>query len=162
MKHVRYSRGIGVIEIVVVAGIISTVFLSISQLLVLATRPIAAGAREAQAMFLAEEAIEAVRTLRNVDWTDNIASLTNDTPYYPLLAGDNWSLTTSNPGVIDNTYTRTVVVSAVYRDGDDNISTSSGTLDEKTRKVTATVSWSERGQSKSVVLETYITNFLGS
>jgi len=51
------------------------------------------------------------------------------------------------------------VVEDVGRDGNDDIVASGGTPDPNTKKVTATVSWTESTQSKQVVLTTYITNF---
>lgn len=155
------SRGIGVVEIVVVVGIVSIIVLSIFQLVVVATRPIAFGSRQAEATYLAEEGIEAVRLLRNESWTTKIATLTDSATYYPVLVSNAWTLASTNPGPINGTYTRTIVVSTAVRDGSDDIS-STGTPDPKTKKVTATVSWVEHGQNQSVILETYLTNFLGT
>ena len=161
MASIINNRGVGVVEIVVVAGITSLVLVSILQLLVLSTRPVGTGIRETQANFYAEEAIEAVRLLRNTDWSDNIANKTSGTTYYPVLSSNNWTLSTTNPGNVDGIFERTVVLGDVYRDTNDNIN-SVGTLDSKTRKVTATVAWDDHGQAKSVVIETYVTNFLGT
>ena len=128
------------------------------QLVVLTNRPIKQGLREAEATYLAEEAIETVKVLRNDGWATNIAPLTNGTTYYSTLSGSDWTLTTTDPGPINNQYSRTIVVEEVYRDTNDDIA-STGTLDVKTKKVTATVTWSEHGSTESVTLETYITNF---
>jgi type II secretory pathway pseudopilin PulG len=157
----HHNRGIGVVEIVVVVGIAGIIMLSIFQLVVVATRPISVSTREAEATYLAEEALEAVRLLRNESWTDKIASLTDSTTYYPVIVASAWTLTTTNPGPLNGTYTRTIVIRTAVRDSSDNISTT-GTSDPKTKRVTATVSWLEHGQAKSVILETYITNFLGT
>lgn len=155
------NAGLGLVEIVVVAGIISLVFVGLLQLLFLTLKPIGESVRQTEATYLAEEGIEAVKVLRNGGWTGNIASLSNSTTYYPVIASDNWTLTTTDPGAINGTYTRTVVFEAVYRDVDDNIA-GTGTVDDNTRKVTTTVTWMDRDQSKSVTLETYITNFRGT
>lgn len=161
--HSRASlqNGFSVVEIVVVAGIISLVFLSISQLMVVATRPVAAASRHAHATYLAEEAVEAVRSMRNEGWTSTIAPLTTGTTYYPLLSAGRWSLSVTNPGALDGTFQRTVVLQPVYRDGDDNIS-ATGTLDPNTMNIVVTVSWAEHQQNKTVTIETYLTNFLNS
>ena len=45
------------------------------------------------------------------------------------------------------------------RDGTDNIVESGGADDPNTKKVTATVSWEERGRSHSIELITYLTNW---
>lgn len=155
------QQGVGVVEIVVVSGIASLVFAGILQLVVLTNRPVEAGIRKAEATYLAEEGIEAVKALRNEGWSTNITSLSNGTTYYPTIVSSAWTLSTTDPGIINNIYARTVVLEAVYRDGNDDIA-SSGTLDPKTRKITSTVTWNEHGATESVVLETYITNFRDS
>lgn len=153
------TAGFGVTEIVIVAAIISLTFVSILESLALTIRPINASARQAEAVYLAEEAIEAVRVLRNDSWTSNIASVTDGAAYYPIVTSGNWTLSTSDPGPVNNLYARRVIFAPVYRDASDNISTT-GTLDPKTKQVTITIDWSEHNQAKSVVLETYLTNFL--
>ncbi len=157
----RSVQGIGLIEIVVAVAIISVSFLGFYQLLIMATRPIEQNVRAAQAAYLAQEGIEAVRTLRNVSWAENIATLTDEASYFAAVVNGNWSLATSDPGSIDGTYTRTITVHKVFRDSDDNIS-DTGTLDDKTKKVDVAVSWNEHGQSESVTLATYITDFLSN
>lgn len=156
------NSGMSMVEIVVVVAIIGIVLVSISQLMVLSTGPIRASARQTDAVFLAEEALEAVRVLRTDSWTNNIESTANGATYYPVISGSNWTLSASDPGPINGLYTRTVVMDAVYRDVNDDITQTTGTLDSDTRKITATISWSEKGQSKNVVLETYLTNFLNN
>lgn len=162
LNHNNRDAGFGIIEMMVVVAIVGTTFASLYQLFALSTRPVHASVRETEAVYLAEEAIEAARILRNNSWTVNIATLTNSTTYYPKIAGGTWTLSTTNPGLISNLYTRTVVIAAVYRDVNDNITTSTGTLDPDTKKITATVSWSERGKSRQIVLEAYLTDFLNN
>ena len=158
-SRIRDEFGFGVIEILIVASIISVAFIGIVQLSVLSIRPIDASVRQAEAVALAEEAIEAVRVLRNESWSGNVVPLSDSTTYYPVISSGNWTLTATDPGPIRGTYTRGIVLSPVYRDGNDNIS-DSGTLDSETRKITATTTWSERGSDRTIVLETYLTNFL--
>lgn len=153
------SRGFGLVEIIVVAAIVGTAFVSLYELFVLSSRPISTSKNQTEAVYLMEEAIEAVRVLRNNSWTDNIATLENGTTYYPTVANDQWTLSTINPGPVNGLYTRTIVVNATLRDANDNIS-SSGTLDPNTKKLTATVTWPERGELRTVTVETYITNYL--
>jgi hypothetical protein len=63
----------------------------------------------------------------------------------------------TNPGLVNNKYTRTVVVQNTSRDANGNIG--AGTADPDTKKLTITVSWKDSQQTKNVVLTTYITNF---
>ena len=157
------QTGFGLIEILIVGAIIGVGFLAIISFLVFSRGVSFQITRNTEATSLAEEGMEAVRKLRDAGWTANIATQTSGTNYYPVIDGDppNWTLSISNPGLINNLYTRTVVFADVYRDGSDNIA-SSGTLDANTKKLTVTVSWQEDARSKKVVLTTYITNFLNN
>jgi len=155
------QRGIGVIEIVVAVSIIGLTMFAIFEFAVISSASVRVSARQVEAAYLAEEGLEAVRLLRNTSWDTSIASLTNGTNYYPVLASGNWSLNTTNPGLIDNVFTRTITVQSVLRDVDDNIA-ETGTLDPNTKRIISTVVWLEKGSAKQVELQTYITNFLSN
>jgi len=155
----KKSKGVGLVEILIVLAVVGVGFLAIISFLIFSRGVTFQVARNTEAAALAEEAIEAVRGMRDEGWTANIAPLTSGTTYYPAVSADKWTLSTTNPGPISNLYTRTVVVEDVGRDGNDDIVASGGTPDPNTKKVTATVSWTESTQSKQVVLTTYITNF---
>ncbi|MEK9166022.1 MAG: hypothetical protein AAB525_04180 [Patescibacteria group bacterium] len=110
------------------------------------------------AIYLAQEGIEAVRSLRNKDWT-NISALDEAIVYYPTLAGDEWTLSTTNPGPIEGAYIRTVELDKVFRNGSDDIDTA-GTDDPNTKKIQVKIAWNEQAGSKEIIVETYLTNFL--
>lgn len=151
------NKGIALLEIVIVTAVIAVGFMSIIAFLVFSRGVTFQIARNTEATSLAEEAIEAVRTIRDEKWS----SVPTAGTYYPEISGTKWILSGSDPGPINNLYTRTVVIEDVLRDGNDDIS-GSGSLDSDTKRVIATVSWSEANQSKQVVLTTYITNFVGN
>lgn len=99
--------------------------------------------RQTQASFLLEEGAEAVKSIRDASWA-TISGLTLGTNYYMTFnTGTNtWSLGTTPLGTIDGLFTRTVVLSGVSRDSNDDIVTSGGTYDDaRTKKVTVSVSW---------------------
>jgi len=158
-SYTQSQLGIGLVEIVVVIGIIALLFPAIFQLLSLSSKTIRAGTNKIEATYLAQEGIEATRTLRNKSWDSEIATLTNDTVYYPVISANRWTLSTINPGIIDGLYTVTVVLSEVFRDGNDDIA-ADGTSDPNTKKILAKTTWIERETAKEVAIETYITNFL--
>lgn len=114
--------------------------------------------RHIQAGFLLEEGIEVMKLLRDDGWTTNIATLTPGTPYHLRWTGTEWATTTSAQ-LVENIFTRTVVISDVLRDGSDNIA-EAGTLDPGTKKVTVSVSWSRKGGTATTTetVETYIAN----
>ncbi len=110
-----------------------------------------------QAAFLGEEGLEAARIIRDNGWTANIASLTPGAGLYLYFDGATWKAT-STPAFIDQTFERKVVFDDVYRDGDQNIVSSGGTLDANIKKVTVFVAWSARGATTTRSLSTYLAN----
>ena len=88
-----------------------------------------------QAVFLAQEGIDAARSIRDNGWLN----LTNGN-HGLQRTGGYWSFLGASE-VIDGTYTRVIAVSDVNRDGSGNIVTSGGTVDPRTKLVSATVSW---------------------
>lgn len=160
ISNVRYQRGISLIEIAVIIPIVGIAFFSIYQLVSLALVNNEDQGRRVQALALTKDGVELVRVIRDADWS-NIDSLTTGANYY--LSGSNgaWSLTPTDPGVLEGIFTRTVVFEAVNRDDDDNIS-ETGTADPNTRLLTVTVTWEERGKDREIELQTYLTNFQGT
>ncbi|MFA7286527.1 MAG: hypothetical protein WC052_02610 [Patescibacteria group bacterium] len=157
----EHRRGFGILEILIVAGIVALIIPSMFQFGFFMTAAMNRRSNVVEATYIAEEGIEAIRTIRDRGWSTEIFPLANGTVYYPVIQNNNWTVTTTNPGPVQGIYTRTVTFAAVQRDGSDNI-TSSGATDSKTRLVTAVVSWSDAGQARAVTLETYITDFKGN
>jgi len=157
----KNNKGFSLVEIVIAIAIATMFFLSIYELLLFANKVTHTGLRKIEAIHFAQEGIEAVRMVRDSGWTNNISTLTDETTYYLSLVGDHWELTALVPPLINSVFTRTVVLQAVNRDANDDIS-AIGTADLKTKKVVVGVSWQERGINHSVSLETYITNFLAN
>ncbi len=140
-KKSKNSSGFALVELLIACAIISLVTFTI----------VSAGGKgvelsnqalsQTQASFLLEEGGEAVKIIRDNAWS-NISALTLNTNYYLSYntGTDVWSLSTT-PSVIDNTFTRTIVVSAVNRDSNDDIVASGGTTDPNIKKVVVSVSW---------------------
>ena len=159
MKHKFHdAKGAGMIELLIAVAIIATSFFAIAQISIMALR--AAGDRndKAQALALTEEGVEAVRTIRDGSWTSGIAPLTFGSTYYAAVSGGKWTLTLSNPGVLQNKFTRTIILNNVSRDINDNIVAAGGTDDPKTKKAMVTVSWGS--PVKNIQLITYIADIL--
>ena len=170
MKHIKIAnalrelsgevepRGSGIIEIIIAIFIISTAFFAILQLSVMSLKASGERNNKESALMLAQEGIEGARTIRDAGWTANISSLSFGGTYYLVNQAGVWVLTATNPGLINNKFTRTIVIANVSRDINDNIVQSGGTNDVKTKKLTVTVSWGS--PAKSVQLVTYITDIL--
>ena len=148
--------GFGLIEIVIATAIASLFLFGLLQTYTLAVKLLRNERELFEATLLADEALEAVRAMRDESWESAIAPLTNAAAYYPVIQNGKWQLATTAPTPISGKYTQGVVLDAVYRDSQDRVN-SSGTLDPKTKKVTARVSWG--APSRQVELVTYIADF---
>lgn len=158
MKNILQSqKGIGLIEILVGLSIITIAFLSFLVLAQYSLRAQEYSKSKLEAISLASEVIEATQSVRDENW-NNIVSLSLETQYYPVISDNKWTLTTINPGPISEIYNRWVILEKVYRDANDDIS-SSGTEDIQTRKVTTFVEWDDHGNIKQISLVTYLTNW---
>ena len=158
MKKSFSNRGISVVEIIIGASIIAVTFVITigvySSLLKLSGEALP----RIQSAMIADEGVQALRSLRDVSYSSNIASLTLDTPYYLVWSqASSTFLATTIPTVIDDTFYRTFTLSNMYRDSDQNI-VSSGTLDAGGRLATINVSFQKRNGTSTQVLQTYILN----
>jgi Tfp pilus assembly protein PilV len=110
------------------------------------------------ANYLAEEGIEAVRSMRDESFASNIVAQTTGTAYHLTFNGSDWDFT-STPQTIDGKFTRTTTLDDVYRRDSDSdiVDVSSGdpkTLDPEALKVTVEVSW----DSETRTIVTYLTD----
>ncbi len=154
------QRGFSLIEIVVATSITLAVILPLMNTFTNAFKYASNNLARVQASFLEEEGVEAVRLIRDNGWSTNIAPLTRNTPYYLTFNGTSW-VTTTTPNSIDSTFTRTVTLSNVYRDGSQNIA-SSGTLDTNAVIATVAVAWNENGTPRTQELTALFTNIFAN
>ncbi len=151
------SAGITLIEIIVALAVVLTACVGLLRLASFQTKATTLASQETRAYFLADEALEATRIVRDGGWS-SVTSLLNGTRYYPVVQSGTWTLSNSNPGAI-NGYTRFITLYQVFRDANGNIA-SSGTADANTRRVQAQIQWTpEGGGTQTISLETYITNW---
>jgi hypothetical protein len=164
MKKFGYSRGLGLVEIVVGTAIISLSLVGLVTAFNVFMRTGLSNTNKIQATYIMEEGLEAIRYLRDGGYSSNISTLTSGVPYYLLFDGSDWSTTTTET-LIDNKFERTVTIADVYRrDSDDDIvastSPDSNTLDTNTIQATIEVSWEGSGSVLSEVSAVeYLTNF---
>jgi len=157
-KNIHPQKGIGMIEVIVCLAIIAISFWTFLELAKYNLRIQEQTQAKMEAMTLAAETVEAVRSIRDEDW-NNLASLSLGTKYYPVISANKWTLVSTNPGSVNGIYNRWVVLEKVYRDANDDISPS-GTEDIQTKKITALVEWIDRGQTEQINLTTYLTNWI--
>lgn len=148
------GKGIGIIEILVVVAILG---ITLTTLLGLASFSLGTqdlARQTVQAKDLAQEAMEAVRSIRdNRGWgliVNGSYGLENISGYWNFAGTNN----------IISGFTRTVLIVDGRREsGSDNIVESGGDIDPDTKKITVRVEWIERSRPHSIELKTYLTNW---
>jgi Tfp pilus assembly protein PilV len=157
MLHTKNNqqKGFSVLEIILAAGLF-VIFVSGAMVAVFQGMHLTShGQEEIIATQYTTEGMEAVRSIRNRDFT-----LLENTP----AIGIERSLGVWNfagvENVLDGRYTRVITIETVQRNGSGDIVESDGTDDVNTKKITVTTSWNTSPtQLSSVVLTTYITNW---
>jgi len=158
-KTICKRTGFTLVEVIVACAIISVSTFALMSASANGIQLSSKALKQTQASLLLEEGAEAVKTIRDENWT-TISSLTLDIDYYLTFnTGTNtWSLGTTPTSTIDSVFTRKVNFSAVNRDANDDIVTSGGTLDARTKKVTITVSWPATSTTYTKTLDFYLSD----
>jgi len=151
MKHEKKRIfGQSMVEVVVVVGIVVLLITGLVSVTTATLRFSQMSKSRTQALQYAKEGLEVVRIVKEAKWDDIPTSAS--TKY--CLAKGQQNLGNAVLGVcpmdIDNMFSRTVVFS------DEGTSCTVATF---CRKVTVTVSFTEQGQNRSVILTSYITNW---
>lgn len=158
--HYQSQQGITLIEVIVAVAIAGMLIGSISTLTVISVRVGAQTQTSVRALFLAQEAMEAVWSIRDETvWEENgIGSFEAAQEYYPLLLLDPplWELREGVESI--EQFSRSVMLEPVYRNANDDIA-EVGTEDSDTRRVTVRVSWQGRSGEREEAITTYITNW---
>ena len=123
-----------ILEIIISAAIIMTAIVGISGAWQLYLKVSGVSAQKTQAAILIEEAGEAITIMRDQSWTGKILPLGIGTDYYLYWNAGAYATTTT--ATTTSGLTRKIVFSQIFRDAQSDISTSGGTLDLNTRKVT--------------------------
>ena len=148
-------RGITVVEILFGVAIMASFIGLLTLAFMLYLQVSTAGPKHTAAVFLADEGIEAVRTIRGRGWEDNIAILDIGTTYYLYLSDDSWTATTTEQAV-DGDFIREFVLSEVERDVSGSITDGLGTLDSDSRRVDVTVRWDGLVGRSEIEMSVYI------
>ena len=161
-KNNTFKKGFTIVEVIIACAIITITVLSLMSAASKGIELSGRALRQSQANTLLEEGAEAVKTIRDQNWS-TISALSLNTPYYLFynINTNVWSLsnslstpTSSIPTYpIDDIFSRQVVFEEVYRDGNDDIQEGGTYLDDSTKKVTISVSFvhSEDEISKDLV-----------
>lgn len=161
MKNLNKNKkniGMTVIEVLIACSIISISIFALMKTAEKGLRLSSYALSKSQASFLLEEGAEAVKSIRDNDWT-TISNLNLDTPYYLYFDTNTkkWTMD-NNITSIDGIFSRIVTISSVGRNGDDDIVDTGGTLDPGTKKVTVTVSWPLPSNTNTKSISFYVAN----
>jgi len=160
------SNGFGLLEIVIATAIISGTLYVLAATAQIAFRVISQNMTKVQAEFLAEESLEAARTLRDSGFAANLGVLVREAIYYPFFSTttSSWSVSSTSAGLIDGIFSQELTFFDIYRDGtsqDIVSSTSPGAvLDQGTLEVLSRVLWN--GGEESLELRTYLTDIFNN
>src|SRR5690349_13169200 len=130
----KTTEGYSIIEIILAIAIFVIISSSAVVAILGALTTIRLTQEQGQATYLANEGMEAIKSIRDQQW----ASLIPGNTYGLSKTSGVWSF--SGTSDTNGKYTRSLAVSAVNRSGG-AIVTSGGTVDFDTKKVTCTVSW---------------------
>jgi len=149
-------RGQSLIEIVVAMAVFILISFSVMSLALGSFDGLRKGGEETRAYGLAEEAIEAVRSVRDGAWNELI-----NNPAVVAISGNQWVLNSGASELIDGKFTRTILFNDVCRDGSDNIVACPGAYtDPQSKEVNVGVDWSPRpGVTDTVQKNAYVTNW---
>lgn len=156
MKN-SFIKGISIVEIIIAAGIIAVSVIGIAGAIQVYLKIVYQNARETQAVLLLDETAEAVQHLRDVSFETYVADRDPDQEYTLYWNGFGYALATSTL-VLPYEMTRTIMFADVSRDGSDQIVQNGGTIDSDTKKVSITIRWPYKNETKSIVSEMLIHN----
>ncbi|MEX1026739.1 MAG: hypothetical protein WD049_01845 [Candidatus Paceibacterota bacterium] len=154
----QFNRGVSFVEIIIatsiiiliITGIVSAYSFWINEHRVSTDRVVNA--------MLLEEGVEAVRSIRDRNWSELATLSTSDTHYLSFATTTStWSITTE-PEWIDSSYKRWFEVRDVERDGNDMITESGGTVDPNTKKVTVYATWNNTSGTTTREVSSYFAN----
>ncbi len=154
----KTTQGISLVEIIIGAAIISAGILSINMVYNTYVQYALANQRNAEAAYLAQEGLEVMAFLRDGSWDTNIRTLSTTTPFYLTFSGGTWATTTSQQ-YVDGIYLRSVSVSDVKRDANNDIA-STGTYDPDVKLITVSVSYTQGHATTTQTLSEYLTDML--
>lgn len=157
-SSLKYKKGFGMIEMIVGSAILTVALLSISSFF--QTTLLMSGITQSklQSEYLIEEGIEAIKLMRDTNYTNNLKNLSDGT-YYLTWTGVTWATTSVNT-YIDGKFERSFDIASVQRDGSSDIGI--GSNDPNTKLVTVHVSWDNKGVTSTQSVATYVMNIFNN
>lgn len=149
----KRNPGQSLVELVIVMGLAAILIPVVFAGFITAKEGKPQQQQRSQATLLSREAEEALRSIRERDWT--LVALTGT--YHLVVSSGSWALASGNETI--GGFTRSITIADVFRNDQGVIVESGGTRDPSTRAVTITVSWTTPRPS-SVSSTGYLTRYL--
>lgn len=154
----QYSTGMSILEVVLAIGIFAIFATPAIGVILQGFDSNRLAAEQTIATQFAAEGIEAVRSIKNQDFS----SVVNTAATGVIRNGSNvWAFSgTNNTFSNQKTYTRVIGIADVQRDAIGNIVSSGGTVDPLSKKVTSTVTWSfSPGRLQTMTFVNYLSDW---
>jgi len=150
----KLQAGQSLVEILLAMGLAVIILPALLTGLVSSRQGKAQQTQRTQAVYLLNETVDAVRSVREKGW----AGFAVNGTYHPVISGSSWTLATGSATV--NGFTQTVDIGDVQRATSGAIVTSDGSfLDPSSKKVDIAISWGQPYAS-TVSASLYITRYL--
>jgi Tfp pilus assembly protein PilV len=146
----RYKRGYSVVEVLLAGSIFALAVAGIVSAIILSQRNNQASIAQSQALEMAQEGIEALRSIRNRDYT---LLINTSTPAALTRTGSQWSIVTNPTTDIDK-------LTDSLRTRRITIATDTTALDSKLITVTVTYQINPAGDTKTITLSETLANIL--
>ncbi|OGH23524.1 MAG: hypothetical protein A2698_00665 [Candidatus Levybacteria bacterium RIFCSPHIGHO2_01_FULL_42_15] len=137
VKLMRQIRGQSLIELLVTIALVSILLPALLTGFFSSRMNRAQQNQRLQAEGYLKEAQEALRSIREKDWT----TLAVNGTYHPIVSGSSWALASGEEQLNNGALIRQIIISDVFRDVNGTIVSSGGTTDPSTKKIVISASW---------------------
>ncbi len=155
------SKGVSLLGLLIVVAIITTGLVYLLGIFSFSIRIAGSEKQLSQANFIAQEAMEGVRNFRDgTNWQeDGLGTLITSISYHLEKTGIplEWILFPEEKTT--NGFKQIIIFDDARRNLNDDIVENGGEIDSNTKKVTVSVSWTERGKPYQIELITFLTNW---
>lgn len=152
-KNSIEQKGQSLIEILLAIGLSAILLPALLTGLVSSRQGKAQESQRTQALYLLNETIDSIRSIREKSWSSFAVNGT----FHPVVSGSSWTMASGS--AVINGFTQQVVISDVNRNPSGEIALVGGTPDPSSKKVDTSISWGQPYVS-SVNSSLYITRYL--
>jgi hypothetical protein len=149
------NRGQSLVEIIIVIAMSVVILPALLTGMISSRQGKVQQAQRTQAIYLLNETVDAVRSVREKGW----ASFAMDGEYHTASVSGSWALASGSAMV--NGFNQKIIISDVGRDLAGAIASSGGTIDPSSKKVDVLISW-DKPYLSTVSANLYLTRYLSN